>query len=131
MNRSSRIYDLMPPNLKDSEHELDSDSESDVKKGVNIKHQPDPAPRATESDSTMMIRNEDIDTENHNQVSSNDPRTICFTPGGGQSDDIHPFGRTSSDDMWERSTGKKANSGPCTNRMETRLGCFYITAILS
>ena len=75
----------------------------------------------------MMIRNEDIDPESHNQVSSNDPRTICFTPGGAQSDDIHPSGRTSSDDMWERSTGNKAHSGPCINRMEILGTCKAVT----
>ena len=124
INESSRAYDLMPPNLTDSENESDSDSESDVIEGVNLKHQPDPAPRVTdyakineigserinpliEYDSTIMIRNENIDTENYIQVSSNDPRTMCFTPGGAQSDDIHPFGRTSSDDMWRGALGKK------------------------
>ena len=135
MNKSSRAYYLMPPNLTDSECELDSDSESDVKEGVNLKRQPDPAPRATDYakineigsertnplidyDLTTMIRNEDIDSESYIQVSSNDPRTICCTLGEAQSDDIHPSGRTSSDNMRERSTGIEANSGPCTNRME-------------
>ena len=105
----------MPPNLTDSEYESDSDSESDVIDGVDLKHQPDLAPRVTdyakineigserinpliEYDSTIMIRNENIDTENYIQISSNDPRTICFTSGRVQLDDNHPIGITLSKD---------------------------------
>ena len=109
---------MMPPNLKGPEYELGHDSEFDAKQGVHVKHQPDPALRATDYDSTLMTRNENTDPESNSQVSSKDSRTVCFTPGGAQSDDIHPPGRTSSDDMWERSTGNKAHSGPCINRME-------------
>ena len=42
MNRSSRAYDLRGPELTDSECESDSDLESDIIKGVNLKPQPDP-----------------------------------------------------------------------------------------
>ena len=42
MNRSSRAYDLRAPELTDSECESDSDSESDIINGVNLKPQPDP-----------------------------------------------------------------------------------------
>ena len=82
MNRSSRVYDLMPPNLKGPEYELGHDSEFDVKQGVHVKHQPDPALRATDYNSTLMTRNENTDPESHSQVSSKDSRTICFTPRG-------------------------------------------------
>ena len=42
MNRSSGAYDLRAPELTDSECESDSDSESDIINGVNLKPQPNP-----------------------------------------------------------------------------------------
>ena len=121
MNKSARAYDLMTPNLMDSEGESDSESDSVSVEvvGMNLKHCLEPASNVTYYMKVNEIGSEKVNPKNdyslttmrwnENIIPSND-RKLCFNPERVQLKDHQPSGRALSENIWKEGIRIKTNS---------------------